>query len=397
MVVETVIDSLTENARFENEDQKFWWYATAISLSRLLAVCKYNEERRHQLLSWYRRFILPALGPRPIRGVKPNFEPCLVFDGSACELSMNWKELDPHRTVRFTIEATGSRAGTSADPFNQDETTALLRSMSEALPDLDLTQFEHFAAAFFLPGDAADNLAAKLPADTPLSQVWVAFDLLRDHVMAKVYFIPLLKWIHTGTPTRKLVREAVVQCNSKFGGYDASFAVLDSFLDSFPPSEAPHIEMVAIDCNDTPSSRVKIYLRTAVNTLTKAREAYTLGGRLCGQDVAAAIEALDEFWPIIFRLKGPNSEEKEVFEDGSGCGYAIEMKPGATEPEVKIHIPVRKIDGSDKQICESLSAWFKKRGNMKLATTYKEELEGVLYVVSRAMKKLALIGSQSRP
>jgi hypothetical protein len=94
-----------------------------------------------------------------------------VFDGSACELNQNWKELHPERTVRSTIGAVGSEAGTASDPFNQNEAHALLNRMSNEVPNFDLTQFEQCARVFFLPSEAANTLIPKLPAGTPLFQV----------------------------------------------------------------------------------------------------------------------------------------------------------------------------------------------------------------------------------
>jgi tryptophan 7-dimethylallyltransferase len=362
----------------EDDDQQFWWQTTAVPLSRLLAVCEYTEERQRHLLDWYRKYILTALGPRPIRGIKPKFEPCLVFDGSACELSMNWKEREPNRTVRFTIEATGHEAGTPTDPFNQRTTETLLRNMASEFKSFDLSQFEHFAKHFFLPNEAAESLHAKMPADTPLSQVWVAFDLLHDSIMAKVYFIPLLKWIHTGTRTRDLVKQALTSCGDKYGPYDAAFGLLETYIDKIPPDQAPHIEMLAVDCIDSPKHRVKIYLRTNVNTLAKARHAYTLAGSLAGPAVETALAALNEFWPIIFRLEEKDIDDVMVLPEGSGCGYAIEMRPGVAEPEVKIHIPVRKIERTDEQLCDSLAAWFGRRGRSDLASIYLDSLRSVL-------------------
>lgn len=371
---ETYCDVVARETKFPDENQTFWWRATAPSLNRLLENCLYSEEDQLTHLRWYRRFILPALGPRPIPGVKPKFQPCPVFDGSAVEHSINWKELSPKRTVRFTIEAVGHDAGTSADPFNQEATKVLLNGMAKEIPDLDLKHFDIFAKRFFLPSHVADELKPKVPPGTPLSQVWVAFDLLRGKLMTKVYFMPILKWFHTNITTKTLVFDVARECNGPYGSFDAPISLLDNYLESFPADESPVIEMVAIDCIDSPSSRIKIYLRTSVNTLTKAKYAFSLGGRLSGETIEEGIKALDELWPILFRLEGVDIENVKVFPDGSYCGNAIEMKPGHAEPEIKLHMPVRKIDGTDAQICESLQTWFKQRGHGEFARTYKKDL-----------------------
>ncbi|KEZ40024.1 hypothetical protein SAPIO_CDS9013 [Scedosporium apiospermum] len=246
--------------------------------------------------------------------------------------------------------------------------------MAQEVPGIDLKHFEIFAEEFFFSSGTAEALTPKIPPGTPLSQAWVAFDLLRGKIMAKVYFMPILKWIQTGIPTRVLVSRAVQKCSGKYGTYDAPMKLLDSYLESFVPGSGPVVEMVAIDCVDSPDSRIKVYLRTDVNTLAKAKVIYTLGGRLSGEAIDAGLEALTELWPILFRLEGSDFENTEVFPRGSYCGCAVEMKAGHAQPGTKIHIPVRKINVTDAQLCQSLSAWFAKRGHRDFAATYEENL-----------------------
>ncbi|KAK0701276.1 aromatic prenyltransferase, partial [Lasiosphaeris hirsuta] len=360
----------------------FWWRATAASLASLLATCQYSAADQSTYLSWYRHFIVPALGPRPVAGVKPKFQPCPTFDGSACELSVNWRERGSGRTVRFTIEATGHEAGTQRDPFNQQETLRLLRGMASGMPDTDMNlgRFEHLVRCFFLSNEAAAALLPQLASDTPLSQAWVAFDLVEGKVLAKVYFMPILKCISTGISTNQLVYDAVRTCNDRYGGYDAAISVFDSYSRSFAvPStrgDPPRIEMLAIDCIDSPESRIKMYLRTSVTSLARAKDAYTLGGRLSGDEVEHGLQALAELWPILFRLTVDDDiENAQVLPAGSYCGFAVEMKPGRPEPEMKMHVPVRKIRGTDAQLCSSLSTWFRRRGHREFAASYRSSLE----------------------
>jgi DMATS type aromatic prenyltransferase len=371
-------DAVAQELRFPNPDQEFWWQATAPSLGRLLASCQYSTRDQSTHLRWYGRFIVPALGPRPILGVKPKFQPCPVYDGSAVEHSINWRELDSKRTVRFTIEAVCYGAGTDADPFNQKATRTLLTNIAKETPGLNLERFDIFANRLFFSAEAAKSLIPRIPSGTPLSQVWVAFDLLCGEFMAKAYFMPVLKMIETNVTTKNLVFDALHECNGQYGSFEAPLSVLDSYLESFPPEEPQVVEMVAVDCIDSPTARIKIYLRTTVNTLAKAKKAFCLGGRLTGPTIEEGLQALGELWPILFRIASDDIEDHKVFSDGSYCGNAIEMRPGHAEPEVKIHIPVRKIKGTDAQICESLSSWFQRRGHAEFAAAYKEELKTAL-------------------
>ena len=374
-------DSVLQGATFSTEDEQFWWLATAPPLSRLLESCQYTREDQLNVLRWYRRFIPPALGPRPRLGLKSRFQPCPVYDGSACELSINWKESSPTRTVRFTVEATGHQAGTAADPFNQEETRSLLARMANEVPSLDVQQFEQFAGKFFLSREEAEAVIPKIPPGTPLSQAWIAFDLEQgSSPMAKVYFMPIIKWLYTGIPTNSLVFDAIRRCGEKYGSYAAPVAMLDRYIKTFPPGKGPVVEMVAIDCIDSPKSRVKIYLRTTVTTLARAKETYTLGDQLSGEIVEAGLTALSELWPILFRLQDGDIEHTEVLPNGSYCGFAIEMRAGQEAPEVKIHIPVRKIGGTDAQLCKSLSTWFRRRGHEEFGDAYHQNLLTALQV-----------------
>ncbi|KFA70283.1 hypothetical protein S40285_08212 [Stachybotrys chlorohalonatus IBT 40285] len=365
---------------FPDEDQRFWWTATAPSLARLLVSCKYSTEQQAAHLEWYRRFIPKALGPRPIPGRKGLFVPCPVFDGSACEHSINWKEHSSSRVVRFTIEAVGREAGSWRDPFNQDETRRMLVSMLGVVPGLSLKRFDTFARRLFITQEGYAELTPRIPNGTPLSQAWTAFDLLHGGVMAKVYFMPILKMIETGKSTNDLVFDTVRDCNSKeYGTFDGPISLLQDYTTSFTaaPYDVPVVEMVAIDCIDSPNSRIKLYLRTAANTFHRVKDMFTLGGRLSGPELDEGVAALVEIWPILFRLdpRAVDIENLEVFPRGSYCGCAIEMKPGQKNPETKIHIPVRKIAGTDAQLCESLATWFRKRGHAEFASQYKTDLE----------------------
>lgn len=238
----------------------------------------------------------------------------------------------------------------------------LLRALAEEDASVSLKRFELFAERLFIKKEDALELAVRIPSGTPRSQVWMAFDLLRDGgVMAKVYFMPVLKMIQSGVETKTLVFEAARACE-EYGSFDQSIRVLEGYFGDFGEGLGPVVEMVG----------------TSVDTLAKAKKAFSLGGRLKGEEIVEGIKALEELWPILFRIDASEAEEATIFPPGSYCGNAIEMKPGAAFPEVKLHIPVRKIEGTDAQLCESLSKWFARRGHGEFAASYKKELQAAL-------------------
>ena len=83
------------------------------------------------------------------------------------------------------MEAVGSQACTTADPFNQ-KGGEHLRTLAKDLSDVHVGHFDHFMKELFLPTEAAKLLLPKIPPGTPLSQIWIAFDQLRGKFMAKV-------------------------------------------------------------------------------------------------------------------------------------------------------------------------------------------------------------------
>ncbi|KAK4175215.1 tryptophan dimethylallyltransferase-domain-containing protein [Triangularia setosa] len=240
---------------FDDDSKEFWNETTALPLIKLLQNSGYSNQDIETHSKWYNCFIIPALGSQPQAGKKPLFNARITADGSPVELSVNFKESSKVRTVRFTIEATGPKAGTPTDPYNQEETTRLLQTMTNAIPGIYLGQYNTFTQSLFLPASTAPSILPKVTPKTPLSQAWIAFDLAHGGgIMAKVYFMPFLKWLHTASPaqaisTKDIIFDIARQCNGPYGSYDHPISLLDSYLCSFPPgSFQPTVEMVAIDC-----------------------------------------------------------------------------------------------------------------------------------------------------
>ncbi|KAK5652926.1 hypothetical protein OQA88_9405 [Cercophora sp. LCS_1] len=247
------------------QDTTFWTLHTLPALRSLLFQTSYPPSTIASHLALLQSHIIPSLGPSHPR----HFRPCPVYDGSPFEPSLNHTDRLPS-TIRFTIEAVGPNAGLPSDPFNQDATIALLRSLPF---ELDLTLFNALSSVlFFTPEEAAAQVTA-IPDGTPKSQAWIAFDLLRDGgVLVKVYLMPVLKMLATGRGSEELAFEGI----GDVGGYERGVSILGEFLRRDGAKEV--VEMVGVDC--VRAGRVKAYLRTGVRTLEAAREVLTLGGRV---------------------------------------------------------------------------------------------------------------------
>lgn len=365
-----------------NEDQEFWWKATAPPLADLLHKSGYSPAQLEFHLTWYRRFIPASLGPRPVPGKKLAYLAGPPWDGSPMEPSINWKEKSRSgRLIRFTIGPSSDRAGTDADPFGQAEPDRLLRSMADFIPGLSLKNYEVLVENLFIKKQDQAALLARIPAYTPRVQAWLAWDCRPAGPMAKVYFLPYLKMLETGRHSNDFLADIVEQCSSKediYGSYEESYGIFRDYLDSFAdtPRLLPQTQFFGIDCTNGPESRIKTYASTRANTLREAKKLWTLGGRAIGPDTDDGLQALTEMWPIFFGLDSlEGMDDRVVFPDGYGVLACIELKPGPGVPEVKLHWPLDVFNLTDSEISARLSAWFRHRGHGEFADKYSSDLE----------------------
>lgn len=375
------LDRVQTNIQSDNGGPAFWWEALSQPLQTLLQTSKYSEDDQLYYLRWFNQHITPSLGPAPVNG-QPHYGAWLTYDGSRLEYSLNWKEKKPDQTIRFTLEPCSERAGTAADPLNQQAAGDLLASMAKDVPGIDLARFNLFASETRVPDEAADEIRAKNPLGAPLTGTWVAFDLERGTVVAKAYFLPHLRAVLTGTPTKTIVFDAIRKCNGPSGNYDGSIGVLDDYLESFGSEEAPQVVLLSNDCvPDSPTCRNKVYVHAAIGSLAHAKDMFSLGGRLTGPLVAKGLEAVAGLWYHLFDLDAsdPNAESTVVWEDGRKFLCVYEMKPtpegeAVTDMEVKLHLPGWRLGKTDQKVGERLSSWFEKHGHADLAARYQPDL-----------------------
>lgn len=379
-----VIDQSSRETSLDHADQDFWWGLLGQSFATLLKTGQYGDEEQLEYLRWFRRWVLSSLGPRPVDG-QPHYRAMFTYDGSPLEYSVNWKEKKANQTIRFTTEPTSWKAGTAADPLNQLASRDLLTGMAKDVPGIDLTRFNLLLAETHVPDDAAEEVLSKLPPGHPRTRVLVAYDLEHGAVVAKAYFNPALRAIHSGTSSNRVVFNAIRKCNGPHGSYDASVELLRGYLDAAQGAAdgGPQIFMLAHDCiADSPASRVKVYVTAPVTTLAAGLDMFNLGGRLTGPVIQAGLEAVRSFWGHLF---GPDAleEDKEVLPAGSRCVFVFEMRPvqdgqKETDLEVKMHMPGSWLGKTDVQASQVLSNWFQKHGHPDFAARYQPDLASAL-------------------
>ncbi|MCJ1391940.1 hypothetical protein MMC18_004807 [Xylographa bjoerkii] len=380
-----LFDQVNQEIQSNDEDRVFWWGAFGQSLATLLKTSQYSGKEQLYYLRWFQEWIMGSLGPRSVDG-KPYYGSSFTYDGSPVEYSLNWKQKKVDQTIRFTTEPCSQKAGTAADPLNQLAAKDLLTAMAKDVSGIDLTRFKLFWSGTNVPDEAAEEVLSKLPPGHPRACVLLAFDLEHGEIVAKAYFNPALKAICMGTPTKTIVFDVIRKCNGPAGSYDASIAVLDGYLETFDASEAPQIFMLSNDCVvDSPTSRIKVYVTSPVNTLAMAKDAFHLGGRLSGPATKAGLKAVGDLWCHIFGLSSSDSDidDKEVLPTGSRCVFVFEMRPttegqNGSDIEVKMHMPASWFGKTDAQACEVLADWFRTHGHPDLAARYQPDLISAL-------------------
>lgn len=382
----SAFDQVNREIQSDDGNHIFWWDMFGQSLATLLKTCQYSEKDQLFYLRWFRQWVLQSLGQRPLNGI-PHYQTTFTVDGSPLEYSLNWKE-KAGQTVRFTFEPCYEEAGTSADPLNQLASKKLLTAMAKEVPGIDLTRFNIILEETNVPNEAAEKVVSKLLPGIPRVRVVVAFDLEKGGLMAKAYYTPILKAIHTGVPTKTVAFDAIRKCNGKHGSYDATSKTLGDWMDAHDGPDGPQVFLMSHDCvADSPASRIKVYVLAPVRSLAQALDTFSLGGRLSGSAIEAGLGSVRSFWCHLFGLDMSKLSKSDIKKDsqpeGSRCLCVYEMRPSTsdqpgTNVEVKLHMPGAWLGQTDAKVSEVLSSWFQKHGGSDFAARYQNDLAATL-------------------
>jgi DMATS type aromatic prenyltransferase len=279
----------------------------------------------------------------------------------------------------------GPEAGSSVDPFNTAMVDKLIRDLRLSSTNVDLPLFNYFRQIFGVNPEKADKLDATWDPAEPRSQVFLGFDF--DTKMAgKAYFMPMLKAMESGKSRLQLVSEGISELEGQGVRMESAFAMLKEYLTSCSQQSRPEIEIVAVDCKDSHSSRVKIYIRSPQTSFDAVRDVYTLGGRLNGANTHEELSALKELWHLVLGIADdfpPDRELSPVSPSShdhrtSGILYYFAIEPGLVVPHLKVYIPVRHYAKNDRQIARGLVEYFRRRKWWSVADSYMKDLERML-------------------
>ncbi|KAK0739371.1 tryptophan dimethylallyltransferase-domain-containing protein [Apiosordaria backusii] len=334
-----------------------WNMRLGDQLSRLMQMAGYSKDSQAIHRAFFAENVAPALGPCPDgTTTMPQWPSFMTDDHTPVEFSWAWSEKSSTPCVRYSAEPIGWLAGSDADPLNTKATIGLLGRTLPLAPNLDLYWYRHLLGA----------LTTNTPTSShhPLSQTFTAFDLERDSMTVKYYFLPTHKALSLGKSNLELAEDAILAlpspCRTDLNGFESPLRTVTDFIRSHPTPSQPTVEIVAVDCVDPALSRIKIYVRSRETTFDSVVRMLTLGGGLppLSED---ARSSLVELWCGVFGVSDTKEQLSAKNHRTAGILYYYELKAGG-KVGAKVYLPVRHYGKSDEQIARGLSGYLTKRG-----------------------------------
>ena len=370
-------DGLAKWLPTRDENSSWWWKSTGRQLATVLADGGYELSQQYEALLFHYRMVVPWLGARPT-SVKPKWKSFMTDDFSPIEYSWKWAKDCKGPEVRYGVEPLSLYAGSSLDPLNQMPTRALLQQVRQVMPDdIDLTWFDHFLRSIFggettspVPGQGTQNR----------SSLFLAFELVRNRIAVKAYFIPVE--LPGGLSAAEQIAVAIQSAPemNNMRAYDA-IQIMESYLRDDPAGATLTPFMLGIDCVNPAESRLKVYVRSPRTSFEFVRNVMTLGGRRGVQgefdDVAAQFHDL---WNLTLGLDPEAPADRDLPKHKhvtAGTCFYFDVGPQSTVPDVKAYIPVRHYACSDRQVALGLTRFLAKHGRAGYARKYMQTVESL--------------------
>lgn len=123
----------------------------------------------------------------------------------------------------------------------------------------------HFENESFIPGLETAEIDQKelhLPPGKSMLQCILAFDLssTTEAVTMKAYFFPMLRAIHLGLDSHRVLFDAILRADCKLQVAEP-LNLRDKFACELPKERKCAAHMIAFDCIDPRSARIKVYTR----------------------------------------------------------------------------------------------------------------------------------------
>ncbi|KAE8150170.1 aromatic prenyltransferase [Aspergillus avenaceus] len=323
----------------------------------MLQLASYDAASISTHTAFFHEHVSRTLGPHP-RGTGPTtWQSFMTDDHTPVELSWCWSSTSPTPSVRYAVEAIGypdlDQACTDDDP-----SSALLECTRDLAPGLDMLLAEHFTNTLTTSGSKRESGSGSGSE----SQIFLGFDLNKDKITVKQYFIPFQRSKKDNTTPLTTIMESLHTLPPQGRTLLQPLNKLTTFLSS--PNQTQQeiqIQILATDNLPPTQSRIKLYLRNKTTTFPSVLNMLTLNNQI---PLSAEMRAtLKELWELVFGVLSVDS----ALGDGdmhptAGMLYYYELGPGSVVPKSKVYLPVRHYARDDAQVARGLDAFLSRRG-----------------------------------
>lgn len=364
-----------------------WQNSAGVMLSEMMEMAGYHFQSQRSHFDFFARYVAPALGSHPeVDRKPPPWRSFMTDDGSPIELSWSWSVKESAPIVRYSIEPIGNRAGLSPDCFNTHTGDELVHTIQRSYWGVDLTGYAHFFKELVVCGEGtfAQTITKE---DGSNSQIFLAFDLLDEKIMLKVYFLPTLRAIETGQCKLAMVEKAISTLSPHGQSLSGAFSLVCEYIRSLKVGNRPEIEILAVDCVNPALARVKVYLRSRETSFGSVVSMMTLGGRL-KELSKEGFASLEELWRLVLSLDPTISSSEPLHLNKrrtAGVLYYFELQPSRSYPKPKVYIPVKHYGKNDLEVANGLSTYLKSKGKRLNDMDYRDALQRLWYFEMRSV------------
>ncbi|KAM3081913.1 hypothetical protein ACMFMG_004377 [Clarireedia jacksonii] len=348
----------------------FWWNSTSEHLRILLSLGGYSYQQRYQALTFYRRFIVSSLGPRPILNGQPSqWKSFMTDDYTPIEYSLAWGNSKGavSRRIRFSMEAISEQSGTATDPWNRSATFELVKLLEAFIPDADFRWFywlsDRFTSSKMQEAQCSQDHSSWLISANSRSSLFLAFELGDDMPLVKSYMLPFAKQTTTGKSSLAVIIEilSTYECCRQWPSLPTLLGIWTAQSASFDLDPI----MIAIDCIAPSKSRMKVYARTPHISLGEVLAVMSMFEDK--SKILNGLEELSELWHLVFSHPRNDGNEKHTGQlpfkehNTSGILFYFEVRPGSSKITTKVYLPVRHYGHDDLSIARGLQTFIQKR------------------------------------
>lgn len=344
------------------EDFGFWDDYCNRYIDPLLDAGHYSEAERASHRDFIRRYIIPALGPRPQPSLaKPRMG--IAPHGGPCDPSINFTA--KKALARFGFAINGPESFTAEDPLGvKTAYEALVSFAQDEDSGVDLRWLHCLMALYPRPDSikvAADSALYRNYSRRLVLAAGVGFDGPRRNL--KVYLSPFIKHAMTGISENEIVFEAIKTLRPGGGALRPAVKLLEDYLSTRAGDFYLCNQFIGIDCVDPCKARVKLCMATDTARFDHIRTAMTLSGRLDDEYTRKGMEILGDVWHLL--LDEPdgirpdwNKPQNKLDNALPGVFVSYEIRAGIEVPNVKVCVPMWLYHRSDEAVAENLEQVF---------------------------------------